>query len=100
MTYEAIRNKFQNSDKNVVVVTPDDEVQKVALGMATMFAPGSYSASRREWTNSRNAKVKIRGICSPAELDPDTEVIFFPVTRPYTERERNFIRSWRVTPTQ
>jgi len=100
MTYENIRNKFQNSETDVVIVAPDAKVQEVALGLSTLFEPGSYSASRREWTNHRNAKVKVRGICSPEDLSPDTEVIFFPVTRSYTDTERRFIKSWRITPTR
>ena len=100
MTYESIRNKFQNSDTDVVIVAPDAKVTEIALGLSTLFEPGSYSASRREWTNGRNAKVKVRGICSPERLGENAEIIFFPVTRAYTDSERKFIKSWRVTPTQ
>ena len=100
MTYESIRNKFQNSETDIVIVAPDAKVTEVALGLSTLFEPGSYSAARREWKNGRNAKVKVRGICRPESFSPETEIVFFPVTRSYTDVERKFIESWRVTPTQ
>ena len=100
MTYEDIHNKFKNSETDVVIVAPDARVQEIALGISTLFEPGSYSASRREWTNGSNAKVRVRGICSPEDLGPDTEVTFFPITRSYTDTERKFIKSWRSTPIQ
>lgn len=100
MTYERIHNKFKNSKTDIVIVAPDTQVQEIALGLSTLFEPGNYSASRREWTNRCNAKVKVRGICTPEDFDPDTEIMFFPVTRSYTDTERKFIGVWRSTPTQ